>query len=94
MSNQIINLPPQAKELEDAVLGALLIDKYAIDEVVNILTPECFYDIRNGLVYRAISDLYLSGSPIDLLTVTNRLKINKTLKEVGGALYLTQLTND
>lgn len=92
MSNQI-NLLPQAVELEDAIIGALLIDRSAIDDVVDILSPECFYEIKNGLIYRAICDLYVSGTPIDLLTVVNRLKTTKKLNDVGGAIYLTQLTD-
>jgi replicative DNA helicase len=90
----MINSLPQAVELELAVLGALITDQNAIDDVIDILTADCFYDTKNGLVFRAISDLYASGSPIDLLTVVNRLKATKTLDAVGGVLYVTQLTDN
>ena len=87
-----INVTPQAVELENAVIGALLIDSQAIDEVVDILTEDCFYERKNAYIYKAISDLYLSNKPIDLLTVTNQLKAVKRLNDIGGAVYLTQLT--
>ena len=84
---------PQATDLEEAVLGAILVNSNLIDEVVDILSVDCFYDKRNSLIYNAISQLYLNNRPIDLLTVVNQLKADKKLQEVGGAIYLTQITD-
>lgn len=86
-------LPPQARDLEEAVLGAVMIDKYAIGEVVDILKPDSFYDDRNTLVFKAILDLFEKSEPIDILTVTEQLKKNGDLETVGGPYYLTELTN-
>lgn len=85
-------LPPQARDLEQAILGALMIDKYAIGEVVDILKPESFYDDRNSMVYQAILDLFEQSEPIDILTVNEQLRKNGDLETVGGSYYLTELT--
>ena len=86
-------LPPQARDLEDAVLGAIMIDKHAIGDVVDILKPSAFYDERNNMVYEAILELFEQSEPIDLLTVTEQLKKMGNLESVGGPFYLTELTN-
>lgn len=86
-------LPPQARDLEEAVLGAIMIDKNAIGEVVDVLKPDCFYDDRNRMVYEAILELFEHSEPIDLLTVTEMLKKQGNLETVGGPYYLTELTN-
>lgn len=85
-------LPPQATELEEAVLGALMLDKDSIVTVQEFITPEAFYDPIHRTVYKAIEDLSRELKPIDLYTVTERLKSEGQLKEVGGAPYLAQLT--
>lgn len=85
-------IPPQAVELEEAVLGALIIDHNAIYDVIDVLKPDSFYKPANQDVYSAILDLYNKKEPIDLLTLTDQLRKNKTLDSVGGALYVTQLT--
>ena len=86
------NVPPQAVELEEAVLGALMLEKDAIIAVQEYLTPEAFYTEEHRLIYRAICDLSMELKPIDLYTVTERLKVKQELKKVGGAVYLAQLT--
>ena len=86
-------LPPQAIDEENAVLGALLIDREAIHNVNTILKPECFYNESNMKVFEAIQNLYLTGKPIDILTVVNRLRTMGDLENVGGAYYVTSLTN-
>ncbi|MCP4122719.1 MAG: replicative DNA helicase [Bacteroidetes bacterium] len=86
-------LPPQARDLEDAVLGAIMIDKHAIGDVVDILKPSSFYDERNNMVYEAILELFEQSEPIDLLTVTQQLKKLGNLEAVGGPYYLTELTS-
>ncbi|MGB1041823.1 MAG: replicative DNA helicase [Tenacibaculum sp.] len=85
-------LPPQALELEEAVLGAMMIDKKGIDEVIDILHPEAFYDKRHQEVYEAIYALFQNSEPIDLLSVSNQLKKNGKLDIAGGDFYLIGLT--
>lgn len=84
-------LPPQNIEAEESVLGALMIDKNAIIKVADVLEPADFYKPSNGLVYKAILTLYEKSDPIDLLTITNQLKEEKTLDKIGGSTYLTKL---
>ncbi|TDQ25688.1 replicative DNA helicase [Tenacibaculum caenipelagi] len=85
-------LPPQALELEEAVLGAMMIDKKGIDEVIDILHPEAFYDKRHQEIYDAIYMLFQNSEPIDLLSVSNQLKKNGKLDIAGGDFYLIGLT--
>ena len=68
--NELGKLPPQAKELEEAVLGALMLEKDAYSIVSDILKPECFYEHTHQLIYSAIVDLALQQKPVDMLTVT------------------------
>ncbi|PIP54044.1 MAG: replicative DNA helicase [Bacteroidetes bacterium CG23_combo_of_CG06-09_8_20_14_all_32_9] len=84
-------VPPQALELEEAVLGAIMIDKDAANTVLEILKPECFYSDSNRKIYEAISALFKEMQPIDILTVKDELVRRKQLEETGGALYLTKL---
>lgn len=86
-------IPPQATELEEAVLGALMLEKDALTEVVDILKPESFYSEKNSLIYKAIVMLFTNSDPIDLLTVTNQLRTTGELELVGGPLYITKLTS-
>ena len=85
-------LPPQALDLEEAVLGAMLIDKKGVDEVIDILQPEVFYKIAHQNIFQAILILFESSDPIDLLTVSSSLKKSGKLDSVGGDFYLVQLT--
>lgn len=87
-------LPPQAKELEEAVLSAVLIEAGAIHDVVEIIkTEDVFYLDSHQRIWRAIKALYLSHSPIDLLTVTEKLKKHGELDAAGGPFYVAQLSN-
>lgn len=86
-------VPPQAKELEEAVLGAIMLEKSAFDTVVEILKPECFYVDANQRIYRAMQGLAIKSLPIDLLTVVEELKFREELDIVGGPYYITKLTN-
>ncbi|HNF44405.1 MAG TPA: DnaB-like helicase N-terminal domain-containing protein, partial [Ferruginibacter sp.] len=86
-------VPPQAKELEEAVLGAIMLEKSAFDTVVEILKPECFYVDANQRIYRAMQGLAIKSMPIDLLTVVEELRIREELDGVGGPYYITKLTN-
>lgn len=85
-------LPPQAVELEEAVLGALMLERDAAVAVQEVLQPEAFYKETHQIIYRAITDLSMELNPIDLYTVTEKLKQKRQLATVGGASFLAQLT--
>jgi len=84
-------IPPQAIDLEEAVLGALMLEKNAILDVLDILKPESFYKEEHLKIYRAIVNLSMHEKAIDILTVTEELRKEKELEGVGGPLYLAQL---
>ncbi|MBC7449050.1 MAG: replicative DNA helicase, partial [Hymenobacteraceae bacterium] len=86
-------LPPQALELEAAVLGALMLEKDALTTVSDILRPESFYKEGHQRIYKAIQELFDASEPIDMLTVMTRLRANGELEMAGGASYLNQLTH-
>ncbi|GAB6010867.1 replicative DNA helicase [Viscerimonas tarda] len=85
-------IQPQARELEEAVLGALMLEKDAYSVVSDILKPESFYDDIHQLIYRAIVSLAIRQAPIDMLTVIEELRKEGELETVGGATYVAQLT--
>lgn len=84
---------PQAIPMEEAVLGALMLDKDALPVILDILRSESFYLEANQLIYKAMLELFQDAQPIDLLTVTERLKKNGELDLVGGPYRLVELTN-
>src|SRR5690606_34188466 len=86
-------LQPNAVELEEAVLGAILLSKDAIVLVADILSIESFYKETNQKIYKAALELYNQSKNIDLLTIVEQLKKNGDLENVGGAYALSQLTN-
>ena len=86
------HIPPQALDLEEAVLGALMLEKDGIITVQEYLSAESFYSEKHRIVFKAIEELATELKPIDLLTVTEKLKQQRQLKAVGGAQYLTSLT--
>ncbi len=86
-------VPPQAKDLEEAVLGAIMLEKSAFDTVVEILKPECFYVEAHQRIFRAMQGLSNKSQPIDILTVAEELRFREELEMVGGAYYVTKLTN-
>jgi len=90
--NDMGKLPPQAIELEESVLGALMIEKDAFLSVADLLRPDVFYSNQNQRVYEAIAALATKEQPIDLLSVTEKLKSLGTLEEAGGVIYLSELT--
>ncbi len=85
-------VPPQAPELEEAVLGAVMLEKDAILQIIDLLRPESFYREEHQKIFQAIIDLTSANKPIDLLTVTEELRKKKEIDEVGGPVYITQLT--
>jgi replicative DNA helicase len=86
-------LPPQAVDLEEAVLGALMLEKDALSSVIDILKPEVFYVEAHQKIFQAIRLLFERTSPVDILTVTAQLRQQGELDIIGGAYYITQLTN-
>ena len=86
-------VPPQAKDLEEAVLGAIMLEKGAFDTVVEILKPECFYVDAHQRIFKAMKALANKSQPIDILTVVEELRSLEELDVVGGAYYVTKLTN-
>src|SRR3954470_12766907 len=86
-------VPPQAKDLEEAVLGAIMLEKGAFDAVVEILKPEAFYVDGHQRIYKAMQSLANKSQPIDILTVVEELRMREELDLVGGPYYVTKLTN-
>lgn len=84
--------PPQALELEEAVLGALMIDQNALNNTIQMLRTEYFYKPEHQLIFKTILTLFEQSKPIDILTVTQQLIKEGQLEAVGGAMYLSQLT--
>ena len=85
-------LQPQVLDLEEAVLGAMMIDKKGVDDVIDILQPDAFYKEAHKHIFEAIVQLFTETQPIDLLTVSAQLKKNAKLDLAGGDFYLIQLT--
>jgi replicative DNA helicase len=85
-------LPPQAVEVEEAVLGALLLEAQAVYTVSGIISEESFYKSEHQTIFRTILEISASGKVLDLLVITQKLKDNNLLEEVGGPAYITQLT--
>lgn len=86
-------LPPQAIDIEEAVLGAIMVEKDAIIVASEILKPECFYKEHHQIIFKAIQDLSTRLEPIDLYTVTEELRKQGVLDEIGGAAYIAQLSS-
>lgn len=93
MATETANIPPQNVDAEASLLGALLIDSDAVVKVADIVSAPDFYDEKHQRIFEAISQLYERHSPIDVLTLTDQLKNNGLLDMIGGAAYLTELTN-
>ncbi len=86
-------IPPQARELEEAVLGAVMLEKNAFDAVIEVLKPECFYVEAHQRIFRSMQGLAQKSQPIDILTVVEELRMREELDLVGGPYYVTKLTN-
>jgi replicative DNA helicase len=86
-------VPPQAKDLETAVLGAILVERNAFEKVARILQPECFYVDAHQRIFKAMVSLDRAAAPIDIFTVINELKTSGELEIIGGPYYVTTLTN-
>jgi len=86
-------LPPQALDLEESVLGAIILEKNALTQVVSYLKPAHFYDARHEEVYNAVIELFKKSEPIDMRTVVHQLRTTGKLEFVGGAYYIAELTS-
>ena len=86
-------VPPQATDLEEAVLGAMMLESNALTSIIDILKPEMFYKEHHQKIFKAILSLFNRSEPVDILTVTNELKKTGDLDIVGGPYFITQLTN-
>ena len=86
------NIPPQALDAEESVLGAMLLEPSCVDEAMEELTPNCFYDQHHRMIFEAMSSLVTEHVAVDLITVSNRLKADGRLAEIGGAVALADLS--
>ena len=93
IDNAYAHIQPQATEIERIVLGSLMIDKDAFSMVSEILKPETFYEPRNQKVYQAIQTLSMEDHPVDIMTVTEELKKEGTINDVGGPGYILELSS-
>lgn len=91
-SAEIGHIPPQAPEVEEAVIGAMMLDKDSVYLAMEALKEKSFYDSRLRLIFSAMSTLFKQRSAIDMMTVTERLRTDGTLEEVGGPAKLASLT--
>ncbi|MBR3285493.1 MAG: replicative DNA helicase [Bacteroidales bacterium] len=92
MELEMGNTPPQALDVEEAVLGAMLLEQTAVDLAMEDLTPNCFYDPRHKMIFEAISHLVTDHTSVDIITTANKLKQEGNLEAVGGAVVLTELS--
>src|SRR3989344_2213108 len=88
-----IRIPPHSDEAERSVLGALLIDRDAVVEVIGMISPDMFYDQSRGDIFGCIKELYEERDPIDVVTVGDKLKSKKLFKQIGGMSALTELSD-
>jgi replicative DNA helicase len=92
-ANNANRLPPQNIEAEQSILGSLMLSKEAIIKIADLIKPKDFYHPAHETIYETIIDLYENREPIDLLSLSNRLKEKGKLEEIGGQSYLTTLVN-
>lgn len=88
------HIPPHSDEAEKSVLGACLIDRDAVVAVAEFLRPEHFYDQNNGCIFKAILSLYEERTPVDIVTLAEKLKKQKDLTKIGGSAYLSELVSE
>lgn len=85
-------IPPQALELEEAIIGAIMLERDALSKITGIVDSSSFYDERHQCIFETIKNLAKKGMPVDLITVTKELKDLKQLETIGGPAYITKLT--
>jgi replicative DNA helicase len=81
----LCKLPPQNIEAEEALIAAILIDNRTLDDIIEILSPHDFYRRAHTMIFEAIIELFKNNEPVDLVTLTNRLRLNGNLEKAGGA---------
>ena len=86
-------IPPQALDLEEAVLGAMMLENDRLAEVIEVLKPEVFYKESHQIIFSAIQRLFGQNEPVDILTVTEELRKSGELDIAGGPYFITMLTN-
>lgn len=91
---EIDKLPPQAPDIEKAVLGASLMEREAVESILNLLEADYFYLLQHQLIFQSIKNLHEKNKPVDILTVCEELKSMGELENAGGKMYVIQLTND
>jgi len=91
--NSGIRIPPNSLDSEKALLGSIMLRPEAIHEIMDILRSEAFYSEKHRIIYEAMSDLFQKSEPIDLLTISGRLKEKNQLEQIGNMSYLTELVN-
>ena len=89
---EIGNKPPQAPDVEEAVLGAMLLEPACVDLAMEELTPSCFYDPRHRMIFEAMSRLVTDHTSVDIITVSSELKAQGNLEAVGGTVVLANLS--
>lgn len=90
---EFAKLPPQAIDLEEAVLGAIMLDSTCLNGIIDMLQEEMFYKEAHQIIYAAIVGLYKDSLPVDILTVTKEIKKKGDVERCGGVSYITSLTN-
>lgn len=93
MAEETPTLPPQNIQAESSLLGSILLDQDAITKIADIIKPDDFYEQRHGTIYKSMLELYEQRKPIDVLTLTDKLESAGVVDEVGGASYITELSN-
>jgi len=91
--SELGKVPPQSIEMEEAVLGSIMVDKEVIYNIIDFLKPESFYKDIHQKIFNSMIDLMKKGHPVDLITVTEELRSYDELENVGGPVYLTSLTS-
>jgi len=88
-----LKIPPQDTPAEQALLGAIMIKPESINDIVDTIRPESFYSLKHRIIFKAMLTLYEKSEPIDLVSLRSVLQTEKKLEQVGGASYLSELTN-
>lgn len=88
-----IRIPPQNIDSEKALLGSIMLRPEALPEIMDIIRPEAFYSEKHRIIFVAMTDLYKKHEPIDLLTISSKLKESGDIEKIGGMSYLTELVN-
>src|SRR3989344_5729480 len=88
-----MRIPPQSQDAEMALLGSIMLRPEAIYEILDVITPRSFYFEKHKIIFETMLELFGKSTPIDLLSMSSRLKEKNYLDQIGGASYLTELVN-